>query len=392
MVAKELPDVDYTSDSDESDGPYGDHRWSCEADDPNPHRAILATLADALVKVGEPVVVHHDDNTAVELNRDFVYWDGRMGSLGSWQVEISSVPEPRAHAPPDYGWIGVRLRSPMVAEETWWEDFSKIKMCLASLRLAARLYVNSSCPFNVLVQPRVDRGQAPLSLNASKRLATLVWLLEDKLIRHLSPPYSGFGVDKFVTLHSRLAKRQLIGTEASRPNVPACANAMDQFVPVLHNDEAQERINIIWGANSLGDLNGLLSDEQGKVLGLSFGDNGDTPTANAQLCYTVWHPYGRFLDYDTFDHWIRLGILLLQWTQVSPYRYHDLIKVPIEAHYGTLRTKSDQYVCSTLMSAIGLDMSTSAPWLLIVGHYKERGRLRPSNIDKFRELPPVEFR
>lgn len=385
MVAQELPDYDYKYDS--SDDELRE-TWTMSANVESPHKTMLTTMAGVIAGgMGDPVRVCYDGLEAFgeEGSGTTVMNDKRKCRLDRYGFFEVSLPK-RAHtkdwSPSGYNWYPVRLRSPLIQEEEWFEDddFNLAQLKLIALQVGYRLYVNSTCPYGTIVAP--EDGNEPLNLEAAKRMATMVWLVEEKLFRHISPPG---GVKRFISRFSRIAQQPPVGPEASKPSDLACRAYMDAAVPHIPDDDMRERINRIWGASTLSELITLLECPEGKPLGLTFYHEPEDQTAQAAFNYAIWHPHRH--TYDVKKYWLALSIQFVQWALTEVADYKRLMNKFFEFLYGDRKQPTREKTFERLMENLVFDKRWVLDWLRIVKEYGHGGKLGPDEIDRYGSLP-----
>lgn len=165
---------------------------------------------------------------------------------------------------------------------------------------------------------------------------------------------------------------------------------MDLCIPDLSDDdELLERLNYVWSAETLHDLCTLISDPTGEPLGLTFREESCDPSSQAVFRYSLWHPHSASFDEDPMIYWTRLGMALVQDTQVNVNKFRDLIKVYLAFSHGEMTHLSPTEKFANVMSIMVLKPSFAEGWLKMAEEFQEGGMLLPYNIDQWTPLSKI---
>ncbi|RCI11016.1 hypothetical protein L249_5257 [Ophiocordyceps polyrhachis-furcata BCC 54312] len=379
LVAKEregysYSDEDAASDSGSDVSSLFQLRWNCPVDEEDSLKEVLYQCSLVFSKNNESVEIIEDSDPALALP-----WDSLQSE--SWILQPARFAVARPGCPEQYDWIGVRLRSPLFFETELTSPTSTVKWCIGALRMALRLHVNSTCPFDVLV--RTSR----MALDHVKKVATIVWLLERDMMQYLRPDVADDtpGRMKLVTTHAVAATRPLEGVGDSRPQDPDLWAAMERHTPRLLDDAKQEQLQRLWACVGLGELSEVLRSSDGQPLAFSLypcpNDEGGEPASACILAfrYALWHPYD---DVDVTNFWIKLALTLCRVMVVSSGQFKrsnrrtDQI---VEDFDGRDMGGGERW--KILAERLSLDADWSWEWDMIVQQYLPGRRLSRAVLD-----------
>ncbi|KAL7905392.1 hypothetical protein GGI35DRAFT_136661 [Trichoderma velutinum] len=401
MVAQETPDFDYTSPSENSDSESSTSEnpqdsqvqkpWACPAEEEDPSAAILDMCKDLLVREGESVAICRDPSSPDTTITYFSPENGPpMGLGGHWFAEPSVTTYARRHSPEEYEWYGVRLRSPTYRELGLMNRVNPVQWILVLLRSGLIIHLNSTCRFNVHVKPAL----MPISLLTAKKMTTIVWVLEKELLERVCPNSYGLPYPHVKTLEtcSRISSLVWYGSGGrSRQQDPLRAAISKQHLPDLRNMDLLTRLELLWDASSTEELAKGLLGTNGDATSFSIrpaGKYSHGPTF--EFRYSLWHPYS---DLDASQYWIDLSIHLLRATARNADRFKQYISQLDDLIYGfSVNSTPSAHRWKALLSTLGLTEEWSAPWEVIVDHYKNGKRLAYRLIDRQRFLVPFVSR
>lgn len=391
LVAKERENFNYDeddSDFDSDDSSLCQVRWACPHDAQDAHLEILHECASAFTKNSEEVIILQDENE--QLDREF----DSPESL-SWIIQPSDIAVARAGCPPEYEWIGMKVTSPLKTEYDMRDERSNIKWCLAALRMAVRLHVNSTCQFNLFIRPNSGRFE----LVHAKKLTTLVWLLERELMLRLCPEAGLLGSGRPSPMASnaaiaKLSPEEMVNYPIDDPLLSAIAN---QHIPRLHEAGMVDRLKRIWGCGDIEHLDTALRHIDGHPLTFAFelsrqkiadDDSKEELVASAAAFrYALWHPYD---DLDASLYWGRLILCLGHVIELDSKKFKKLI----ETLDGLIEGFEDNSVEADsrwriLLDHLGLSEAWSDSWGEIIQEYSPGGKLSPEEIDKHPALGQI---
>ncbi|RDA89595.1 hypothetical protein CP533_6235 [Ophiocordyceps camponoti-saundersi (nom. inval.)] len=380
LIAKErdgysYSDEDSATDSGSDQSSLCQLRWNCPADVTDDLEEVLYQCSLVFSKNNEPVEIVQDSDPDSALP-----WDSLQSE--SWILQPARFAVARPGCPEQYEWIGVRLRSPLYFDTELTNPNSTVKWCIGALRMALRLHVNSTCPFDVLI--RTSR----MALDHVKKAATIVWLLEQDMMQYLRPDVADDTPGRMmpVTTHAAAATRPLQGVENSRPQHPELLAAMERHTPRLLDDAKQEQLQRLWACADLRELAEALCSSDGQSLAFSLyaspnDEAGEPPSACIiAFRYALWHPYD---DVDVTNFWIKLALTLCRVMVVS------------SAQFKRSNRRTDQIVQSfgerdisrgdrwkMLAERLSLDADWSWEWDTIVQQYQPGRRLSRAMLDE----------
>ncbi|KAM4055730.1 hypothetical protein HRG_008417 [Hirsutella rhossiliensis] len=157
----------YSSENHSDRGPYTDglpFQWACPADEHDPKKKILELCTEVMSRRIMGTIIWYrvpDATSSVE-------WDPLDASF--WVLRPSTHAKGQDCCLDVYKWFGLKLRSPLYAEDRheYWK--SETHIGIASLRNSVRMHANSTCPFNVFFEPSCPW----LELTDFKKLFTLL--------------------------------------------------------------------------------------------------------------------------------------------------------------------------------------------------------------------------
>ncbi|KOS20959.1 hypothetical protein ESCO_004382 [Escovopsis weberi] len=397
LVAKERSDLDYSNMDDDrsdiSDNDISQLRWVCPADEKDPLRAILNRCKNLLLQNNEPVTICYDPAYP---DIDLRVFDAEMAEnpdrLGHWHLEPCSTARVKKGGPPEYDWFGIRLRSPLYPETELENPASTVKWALGALRMGVTMHVNSTCRFNVRVQP--DDG--PMTLLAAKKLTTLVWVVERDLLLRLCPSSQGvhWRHVKPIDSHSRIAAARWKGhVESTRPEDPLRAGIMDQYLPPLHDKVVQERLHDVWAAASTRELAKALCCNDGSPASFAILAPPDEPAAGsaggpaAEFRYALWHPYSTL---DASHYWIQLAVSLFKATAHGSFDFKDYVRAIDRIIKGFVSGVAPSARWKILLDKLHLSEDWATPWERIVDEYKDGRLLGYPSIDRHPVLDQID--
>lgn len=372
MVAKERTGQTYDKDSPQQT------RWACPASARSPCSEVLHECGKVLARNEQSSVVREKEREPSD-----AFWDGAEPE--SWLLQPSGHAVPRGACRSEYDWVGVKLRSPMLAESELIDDKSTVKRCIDALRAAVRIHVNSTCQFNVFVQPTGGL----MGLTQAKRLATLVWLLEAGVLLPLCPPAESqtSGLAMPLTSHSAILGFPLEGVDSTRPEDMLVTAIMDQNLPRLHGDATQERMQRIWSYTDVSQVAKAMSDTKGRPSALSIDvyHDQDADSDKAALLsmagfrYAMWHPYDGL---DVSNYWIQLVLAIFRASQLDSKRFRKLTQSIDSAvrRFSGHGEDGDEHR-HALMDKLGLAEGWYEPWGKIIKEYGPGGKLSPEVMD-----------
>ncbi|KAH6603552.1 hypothetical protein Trco_008327 [Trichoderma cornu-damae] len=381
LVAQELPGIHYQYASDGTDDSLVQQPWVCPAEEPDPYAAILDECKELLIKNDQSVAICEDPSAR---ETSTVYFFNDVGShpddTKCWTVEPSVTTYAKRHSPQTYEWFGVRLGSPPFPESELKDEDSAVKWVLGALRLGLLIHVNSTCRFNVHIKPL----RAPFSLLSSKKLTTLVWVLEKELLERVAPNSYGLPFPHVRTLEtcSRISSLVWHGSGGRcRPEDPLRAAIMEHHLPNLHNKDLLARLRFVWETSSLAELANGLTGTNGEPASFAIRpaeSPSDSPTF--EFRYALWHPYSQL---DASSYWIELSMRLLKATARSADKFKQYISQIdhlVEGFSANNMAPADRW--KTLLSTLGLSEEWSTPWEMIIDQYKNGRQLATRLIDK----------
>ncbi|KND89030.1 hypothetical protein TOPH_06318 [Tolypocladium ophioglossoides CBS 100239] len=378
MVAKERTGQTYNNDSPQQT------RWACPASARSPCSEVLYECGNVLTRNKESFVVVREKEREPS--------DPLRGAYApqSWLVQPSGHVAPRDGCPSEYDWVGIKIRSPMLPESELIGDESTVKRCIDALRAAVRIHVNSSCQFNVFVQPT----GCHMGLTQAKRLVTLVWLTEAGMLLPLCSRAESHASGRAIplTAHSTILAFPIKGVKKTRPRDPLVTAIMDQNLPRFHNDMTQERMHRIWSYTDVSKVARAICDTRGRPSALSLDTYYDqnTDVENPALLsvagfrYAMWHPYDGL---DVSNYWIQLVMALFRASQFDSKRFRNLVQSIDEVNWSFCKSGADENEQRrVLMDELGLTEAWYEPWGKIVEEYRPGGKLSPEVINK---QPPL---
>ncbi|POR34279.1 Uncharacterized protein TPAR_05520 [Tolypocladium paradoxum] len=371
MVAKERIGRAYNDSSQRT-------RWACPASS--------RSCSDVLYECGNVLTRNKESSVVREEERELsdTFWDSTEPQ--SWLLQPSAHVVPRDGCPSDYDWVGIKLRSPMLPESELIDDKSTVKRCIDALRAAVRIHVNSTCQFNVFVQPTGGY----MGLTQAKKLATLVWLMEEGMLLPLCPTAKSQTSGQAIPLTARAAilALPLEGVNKTRPEDLLVTAIMDQNLPRFHDDTTQERMHRIWSCTDVSQLARAICDTRGRPSALSLdvyydqnakGENRPL-LSMAGFRYAMWHPYNGL---DVSNYWIQLVLALFRASQIDSKRFRKLAQSTDDAIRSLSGKGADEHERRhILMDKLGLEEAWYEPWGKIVEEYRPGGKLSPELIDK----------
>ncbi|KAJ6441511.1 Glycoside hydrolase family 25 [Purpureocillium lavendulum] len=336
-------------------------RWACPALAENPTADILRHCTSVLNSGGIKAAAQESQPAD-----QHALWDNN--AIDSWLLQPSSRAVPREDAPPEFEWVGVKLRSPLLPHAKAMVDKPSFKRCIAALQMAVHMHVNSTCQFNAFVQPAEGR----MDHSAAKRLATLILLLEKHLLLPLNPSAAR---SMLVTEHSKLAK----GRKSTRSRNPHVLASLQHHVSRIHDRALYGQLLHLWGCRDLNEVADLLCSSDGQPLAFSlqlYRDSqarrcqADSSNCLAAFRYALWHPYEQL---DVTELWLRLLISICAASQSEEKLFADFA---MQTHEMTTwldkAGSTDDESLPALLHRFNLSGDESA-WRKVRGAYR-RGR------------------
>lgn len=357
-------------------------QWACRAADDDAYPRILSLCVQVLQRNVTGTIRQHLGREVSTLE-----WDPFEAKC--WILRPSTYAQSRDAVLDEYKWHGVKLRSPVLSLDRL--DFWKMEIDtgIASLRVALKLHVNSTCPFNVLVRPR---GRS-LGLIAIKKLVTLLWLLERGLFLPLwhRRDHDPAGRPAPVTTHSTVAVSPPSWAERSQP-AGATAIAMDLNVPKLQDGATREKVQRLWACETFTELSRALCGLNGrrlafslhKVPAMDYAGKWREPDTVVMFQYGIWHPYWGI---DAFGSWLYLVRLTCRMIRMADDGFRHLLE-RIEHRVESFKATRHGRLWAQLLGEIGAELSQYTVWEKVIHEYRLGGMLSLEQIDMHPALEP----
>lgn len=382
LVAQELPGIQYTYISDNTDDSLVQPAWVCPAHEPEPYRAILRECKDLLTKNNQSVAVCEDPSARETSTAYFVdYLGARRDDTEDWLLEPSASAYAKRSSPQSYDWFGIRLRSPFYPESELQDKDSMVKWVLGALRMGLLIHVNSTCRFNVHVRPL----SVPVTLLTAKKLTTLVWVLEKELLKRVAPNSYGLPFPHVRALDtcSRISSVVWHGSGGRcRPEDPLRAAIMEHHLPALHNEDLMARLQFVWETSSLAELANGLMGTNGEPTSFVVRPCKDAPARSEfEFRYALWHPYSQL---DVSGFWIELSMQLFKAAAARSAdkfkQYISQLDHLVEGFAANNTPPADRW--KMLLATLGLTEEWAAPWGQIIEQYRNGRQLAVRWIDR----------
>lgn len=366
LVSRAKPDMIYPESEHQS-------KFVCSANEDEPIISIMERIKMALEQEGQSVDMCLSLEHAKSRERDLV--ESCEGVFEHWLICPAEYATATSSSPEEYEWIGIKLRTPMIEQESWQGDDSSQIELLERLKIDIAMHVNSTCHLNVFIQP----GPGVMDKELGQKLTTLVWLTEDGLLQKLCP------LRKTPTIRSecRLTLAPNDSPEDVMPIMPHNQMPIQNHLPQLLDDRDQALLYHIWRTDSIRTVsNYLLPKDDLSDIGfkmhvygsLECAKPGQVPTL--EFRYGLWHPYK---GYHTTKFWLRLCIKYVHACKLVEMSYKMLLR-GLDRLIDETRDDGDRI--SRILFGIGMSKEDAEAWQMIVKSY-ENGNdvLSPEMID-----------
>ncbi|KAF7549125.1 hypothetical protein G7Z17_g6616 [Cylindrodendrum hubeiense] len=340
-------------------GEEKDYRWSCPEFEPKPQEACAKCCAEMVQKYAlrqqlAKGGVGYCDRVASPNEKNFTVLESASKrhalppSMCTWLFSASPTAVSLPTSPQKLDWVGIKVRSPfkplldvmpsglpytpssasLESTESSWPETDpslppspapdtwarlEIENVLGVLRNSVKMHVNSTCQVRIHYTLRREG----FDLVEAKKMLTLCWMMEPELLLKLRTGVRDPKRNHFlpITTSSKIAKvptkfrkgymeetpddcERLLGQ--TRPIAAPEADEMDQYIPNFNDSHLQERIQAIWGANSLSELADLITSPDGETT-IAIHVPGAKLSPTMEFRYAVWHPHK-----EAMGHWLRL--------------------------------------------------------------------------------------
>ncbi|KAI5457757.1 hypothetical protein BGZ63DRAFT_364476 [Mariannaea sp. PMI_226] len=405
----------------------GSDRWVCPASISNPHEACAQYCADLVTNyhASRRTIGNGIQYQAVPESQKFpsikpsVHRRNMPKNMYYWW--FSSAPRARANSssPKEYDWIGLSMRCPLQsirqivptpqvpqhsrAKNSEASSYAPkppldIETFLAVLRGGVEMHVNSSCQMRIFFCHQPDG----MELVHAKRMLTICWMLESDLLLKLRPdvrdPHIGHYLP--ITTSSAVANYQShfpkgymedspetvrVRLKRSWPKSYSDMAIMRRNLPPKFRDAClQERIHLLWGASTFGELSNMLQSPDGETTVAIYASRANVQPY-VEMRYSVWHPQA-----ESMRHWLQLlGQICCFSMGASSDQFGRKID-EIDNLLMQVKKIDPEDRWKPLISLMDIDSVAAYRWSELKNNERD-GCLSPENLDKQGVLDALEW-